>query len=139
PGTQCAFVIVHSFLLLDSNRHLSRLPRFEITIRQPLHPLVGVRIQPSLRNQVESQLAMLDRSMSFLANVAECNLFIAGKRHGKADSIPISLPGKIRTGNGIAEIAQFSDGGIARCDFWAGSAASAAPPCSQWQARGMKP
>ena len=76
---------------------MPHLPGFDIPASQPIDPGVRMGVPPGMGGQIERQLAMLDRSMSTLANIPEDDVFAARGSDGETNRIPITVTRKMRT------------------------------------------
>ena len=112
---------------------------FDITGRESLYARIGRWVNPTRCRAIKNDLPMLNGRMRQLANIAKRNLFFAAASYGETHRIPVAALGKMGAGVGVAEIAEFAEGGIIGSYEFSRSAAGATPACSQGQARRMLP
>jgi hypothetical protein len=124
--------------MLD-NSTLSDAICVEVAGREREHTQVRMCIEPTLAPHIERQCSMFDGSMIQLADKVNGYLIQAGACHRKADSIPVTMLGKMWTIGCVTEVAEFPHVSVGCRQFVPRGAAVASPSCTQRQTRRMQP
>ena len=69
-------------------------------------------VEPNLARQIEGQFPMFHRSVGQLADKADRDLILASAGNRKTDRIPVTAPGKMRTGGCVTKVTEFPYVGV---------------------------
>lgn len=126
-------------LPLDCHRDLPHPPCLKIATGKPVHSRIRMRIMPYPPPAIISQFPVLNWRVPAFTNVRERDLLLTDEGDGEANCVPIPLRRQIGTRMRVAEITEFTDGGIRRSEFLSRGTAGTMPSCAERQPRRMLP